>query len=380
MWDDFAAGVEMGYGSHGTQLPPWVVGITSAISAQAIQDYNRAVEVAANVVAPTAPAPPTMPPPTLPPPVSPPATTSTPPATPPAPTPRAVEGELLRRPGPSSVIWEDYGDLPDYDPWEGLEDRIKDRRAIDVAVERIAPVVRRLGRVLGPIGGIFDIAIPSELGSGELSTEDMIEQVLRDAEQSREPVFPPPPSPPLPPMPSPSIPPPSFPQPETSWPAPIPSPMPLPMPLPLPSPPVTGRQPRPSTPSTTSTGPASATPPWWQLISRTIPRAASRTRSFTWPSVSGLTSSPSWPSPSQPSASGAPSPATTTGAQPSARQLTEFQRSGLTSTPTQTRERRCECKPKRKKARKCRTRLQVVWKSGPNKGKAAGTRCASWVK
>lgn len=46
-------------------------------------------------------------------------------------------------------------------------------------------------------------------------------------------------------------------------------------------------------------------------------------------------------------------------------------------------ERRCRCekckKPKRGKPRKCLERAQVVWRSGSNKGKVAGTRCVRFA-
>jgi hypothetical protein len=82
-------------------------------------------------------------------------------------------------------------------------------------------------------------------------------------------------------------------------------------------------------------------------------------------------------------------PPRTVGADPltTPRGLTSFQPQVLGSAPprvrTRQRTKQCECdepKRKRQKRRKCRTRVGVVWASGPKKGQPAGTRCTQWEK
>lgn len=172
--------------------------------------------------------------------------------------------------------------------------------------------------------------------------------------------------------------------------APAPKAVPWPISTPTPGPqgspaktskPTTGSAPRPASLST---------PMWSALLSSLLGRRRRSTR-FTDPltqpfadtAVGSLTPgatlvTPSAPAVAGPSASPTPSasapfasPSSLTGT------LTSSGAPPFSRTATRTREchcRKCNDKP-RKKPRKCFARGQLVWASGPKKGKPAGSRC-----
>lgn len=380
----FTFGVDMGYGQIGPDLPPWVVGIQTAISANAVAEYERQLAAVPTALPPVIAPPSTMPPASLP---SPPMGPAAPP--PGGAAPGGAYGGSAPRPvpGPAGGGWS----------WDVYR-REAERAARDSAKRQRAPrvprpvviegeVLQRAGRTVGGvilrgigrvIPGIGGVIFPSELGSGELTPEDMIEQVLREARDVPEPILPTGAQPSLPPIPQPSMPAPPIPQPEMQWPSP-PSSVHTP-PLPMPSPPTSAPpQPMPtrtrSTTRTRSPVPSSLQPePWWRLISRTMTRAVPRLSTNTSQRFATPTSS----------ASSATDPLT----RAITSSLTGLQSSTLSSAPprvrTRTRQRECQCdhgKKRRKKSeRECRQRYNVVWASGPKKGKVAGTRCAQWSK
>jgi len=246
--------------------------------------------------------------------------------------------------------------------------------AIRQAGRVIEGVAERVGvRGLGPIGAIIGAAIPAgELGSGEMIPGF-------DA-----------------PMPAP----PDFPVPVIEQPAPLPLPEPPWTNLPPPAP----SQPVP-TPTSTASGPAGtstptpaprpgpvATPtlrtvPWWRLISGAILGSSpTPTRGpLTWPS-STVGAPPPSPAPATNTTSSTATPTPIPTPSPTGNPLTGFNPQVASSAPpalrTRTRTRECRCDPerkKRKKPRECTARGQLVWASGPKKGKPAGSRCIAFV-
>jgi hypothetical protein len=198
---------------------------------------------------------------------------------------------------------------------------------------------------------------------------------------------------PLPPA-SPSVPRevPRFPAPSTSPAPPVPPsgeppwriaspPNPATAPSPVPAPPF--GQPAPSRRSSRARVPGGSPTSWplnlpglllgsaaLSLLQRN--RAASSSFPLQWVSPSPTPAPGSLPSPFP---SVVPSPLTQPGALP----LTGFNANPLPFAQAETARDRCHCpKPKRKKARKCGVRGNVVWQSGPKKGQLAGTRCVTW--
>lgn len=172
-----------------------------------------------------------------------------------------------------------------------------------------------------------------------------------------------------------------------------PSPWPIatPTPSPVNTPSSTG-QPTTGTGSSTTTTPAPTAPPaassvpWWNLLSAAVQSRARRQRASL-----GATNYLTTPSPtqtSQPTTSGTPT--TSTPSAPSTpisptEPLTSINTRAANSAPprqrTRTRTRECHCDPKpkrRKPARECNARGQLVWASGPKKGRPAGSRCVSF--
>jgi len=157
--------------------------------------------------------------------------------------------------------------------------------------------------------------------------------------------------------------------------------------------PATGTpQKQPSRPSPTMPSPVMTTPNWGRLARQwtdVLSRARARARA---PSSQRFIDPLTQPFADTPM----PSPATTPSAaidvgtssvpSSSSSPLTSPQASPLSSRPpprsptrTRTKEDRCHCKTKpRKKARECGARGQLMWVSGPKKGKPAGSRCVSF--
>jgi len=305
------------------------------------------------------------------------------PGQPPVENPRNARPE---RPGPAGGGWSD-------EVYRREIERIREdiaRRFPDVE-RSVWGIVSGIGRRIG--GVIGGIMIPGELGSGELTPEQVrnIERALEQAERERavgdrmlqevydrhwpQPIeLPPPQMPPPLPMPEPrpvALP---VPDPVVSG-APAPSPTPAPAPV---------RTPRPTRPARRAWPPIISgllgrllTPGGTiqQDLSRFMPQEL-------MPDVPTPTTTPTpVPVPNVPTTPNPGTPATPSQPTP----LTPFEPQVLGSSPprvrTRTRQRECECDPpkrKRQKRRKCRTRANVVWASGPKKGKFAGTRCIDW--
>lgn len=88
--------------------------------------------------------------------------------------PPPLEGEVIKR-TPTRRVFED---------WDDAFDERTGPRVIEGEASRVGGrIIRRAGRILGPIGGILDVLIPSGLDSGELTPEQMIEDVLEQAEE-----------------------------------------------------------------------------------------------------------------------------------------------------------------------------------------------------
>lgn len=372
-------------------------------------------------VAPVAPPPPVqLPPPTLPPPVVPPVSTVPPPAVPPPPTVGPVT------PTAPPILEEIDRSIEEAARRAQADSGIRRGAGRVVEGSLVKAGARVAARVLGPLGSVASIFFPERLGSGELSAEDMIEQVLRDAEDVPEPTFGEEVAraggvaigglvlggqvvvdvlgrDPVGPIfgddaaedvrvrdvPQPRILEPSIRQPA---PLPLPSPPVTNLPRPIP-PPATERQvSRQSSPRTrpNSTQGAIATPNFSLLgllgalgastrrSSMTLPRTRSTPfvdpltmpRALTETTTSSRTSS----------SSSSSSPTTSPLAQP----LTGLQPQGLSSrpptrTPTRTRTRECEPQ-KRKPKRKCLASAPLQWAGGPRKGQSAGSRCYSFAK
>jgi hypothetical protein len=263
------------------------------------------------------------------------------------------------------------------------------------------PIWGIISRVGGVIGGIL---WPTEMGSGELTPEQQregreryerneaeqiareraeLERRIEDLEVARERAWPTPEPVPLPPMPAPQ---------------PVPLPLPLPLPSPAPSP-TAAPQPRfPDEPILDTSQ--------WQLprfpqrSRQTAPRAWRMTNTVPQitntptPTTPTTPSSPPFPTPAPTPTPTLPQPSPPTLAHPSPPftdpltqnpSLTGFNPQLLgsappaTRTPSRSRECQCDPKPKKKKQRrKCAVRGDVVWASGPNKGKRAGSRCITF--
>lgn len=282
-------------------------------------------------------------------------------------------------------------------------------RVIEGSLARTAG--RVAARVLGPLGSVASIFFPERLGSGEISIEDMLEQVRRETEDLPEPSFGQDvaraggvaiggivlggqvvldvlrggPTGPIfgddaaEEVRVRDVPQPRIPEPRISQPSPLGLPSPPVASLPRPSP----AAPRPSR----ATAPRSqtVTPPLGSPLdllgllgalgsstrrsSLTVPRTSSRTSTAVDPLTLPRTSLVS---------------DTLTTTQPLGQPLTGLQPQLLSSRPptrtgTRTRTRECECKPKRKaKPRKCRARAPLRWAGGPKKGQSAGSRCYSF--
>lgn len=216
--------------------------------------------------------------------------------------------------------------------------------------------------------------------------EDALEELLKRPVTPRLPA-------PLPPLPMPEpvrIPEPAprglqvpRPQPVPSLPPPPPpdvpkeiTPWPVPDAMPLPDANSARTAPRPSsTPAPSPRVPqprALATPAWWPVLAGLATWLLRRNSTRTpwaelWPAATP-SPSPSPPSP-QPSPAPVPSPMPGPG-------LTPLNTQSARSPP---RNRRCHCSPKKRKPpRECTTRGQLIWASGPKKGKPAGSRCVNF--
>lgn len=388
-------------------------------------------------VAPSVPSPVVVTP-SLPPPVSPPVVSPPPPVAAPQPEPFRPTG------GPAS------GGTAYESQRARVERVMRDtarRRAAPRAVEKVieGEILRRgagaIGRaILGPLGGvIWGIVAPGELGSGEVSPEELkrnrererirreqgesiLSEIGRDIfrggaiggagivigggvlieEIGRR----------LPPIPLPDpradeppvkveVPRVEIPVPDVRQPSPLPLPEPAVPPIATPLPrPAVPRMPqpapakRPRTAAPPAPAPAQFPQPLGSIFGQTglggaLARSAltrPRSRQLTQPFTQPFTSTASIPQVDVSSSLGIPQavsqPIPTT--PPLTSPLTGFQTQVLGSSPprlrTRTRTRECQCDPKpRKPKRECRASASVVWAGGPNKGKIAGRRCYSFV-
>lgn len=364
---------------------------------------------------PPAPTPTPTPTPAPAPPISPPVAT-------PSPTPAPSPGPASGGTSPESY----RGQVE-----RVMRDTAKRRGAARVAEKVLeGEILRRgagaIGRaILGPIGAIFGAAIPSELGSGEVSPDELERNRARERERQIEEesiiseigrdIFRGgaiggagivigggvivdellkrglPRTIPLPddvgdePPVSVEVPRVDIPASVISQPSPLPLPTPPTSPLPMPSPPPSSsRSPRTSSIPRAARLPAPAasvlTQPWPLL--GLLTGSQTRRSALTRPRTALFT---------EPGAAIATQPATSvslispTSALPTTADLTGFQAQVLGSSPprigTRTRTRECQCEPKRKKpARKCRARAPVKWAGGPKIGQLAGTRCISFER
>jgi len=279
---------------------------------------------------------------------------------------------------------------------------------------------RWIGRgILGPIGGVIDVATPSDLGSGELEPGEMIEDVLRQSEEETdrvqdilndigrdiargggiiaaggvigggivldqigrlppvidvgdEPVL-------VKDVPRPEIPAPVFKQPSLPGGQRVPqTSLPLPPPARMPSR-SSQTVPQSKRVGSPSRFPAPTAPPMsnvWGIVAQSLGsalRGSTRRSSLTLPRSTALNrlqdTIATQPATSAPPISG----------------LTSFNPQVLTSSSapprlrTRTRQDECNCEPKRKrKPRKCRASAPLTWAGGPRKGQSAGSRCYSF--
>lgn len=274
----------------------------------------------------------------------------------PIPTPRSSP----RGPGPASGgwSWEVYRQMAERVIRDTVKRAGSAARSAPVIIE--GEVVRRGGSVLGPIGAVIGgIAVPGELGSGTLPPDELYR---------------------APEIPAPTI--------EQPAPLPLPEPEPWPISTPSPSSPSpTAPAPQPSSSPAPSPRPVrtpTATNPLFRfapLIGSLIPRSRlTRPQAFSIPSPS-VTSSTSSPTSTSTFVDPLTPISTPTGAPLTGPQASVASSAPpITPTRTRTREDRCKCKPKkRKKSRECSARGQLVWASGPKKGKPAGSRCYAFV-
>lgn len=336
--------------------------------------------------------------------------TETPAPAPPGNPPVGLPPGPATRPGIPSGGWS----------WDEYAKRAA-RAVKDTATRK--GIGRAIGRrLLGPIGVIIDVLTPNQLGNDDWATpsgppapepsigEDIARAggiiglgtaigvgVIIDELGNLPPAIPPLGDDELVGVvvPRVEIPAPVITQPEVPWPSPTPPTIPSPS-TPAPSTPTASA---PSPAATGAPAPASAPlpggfspstiAPWSALLSAIIvSRNRQRTRS-PWPDIfpPALTSSP-LPSAPSPLQSALPVPSATlvpTTTAPGSTPLTAFQPAVSSSAPptmrtrTRTRECHCDSKPKkRRKPRECTTRGQLVWASGPKKGKPAGTRCVTF--
>lgn len=307
---------------------------------------------------------------------------------PPREVPEAIEGEVIPRP---SRGFERYGDLPDEDDYiDAVYGEIARRRRTvegEVLRERLPPNPRP-GRSSerGPFGSRRqgEVVIvgrrppqpPVAIGGVPVRFPRPDVRVITNPPPLPLPRAPQPPRPPrveLPRPPTPTIPTPQPPPMRVPVPSPLPAPLPAPAPMPAPAPPTTPRS------QTTTPGrslPQQLARVLLGALSRATPRSSytlgELARQFAQP-VTGAVDNPltvTAPDTVIPSPAPLPQPLTALNAASAS--------FSPPRTPTRTRTRECHCddKPrKRSKRRPCVARGQLVWASGPKKGKPAGSRC-----
>lgn len=285
--------------------------------------------------------------------------------------------DVYRRPAPSSPTPSDVlrrgAAERDRILREAAQQAARDtaiRSGAAVVIEGIARAVTRRG--LPP--GIRDVLFPETLAPGTISTE---EAITRGLPQIPEPVITQPPPLPLPSPPAPEMTPP---WPQTTTPAPLPTSTPAPSPSSRSTPP-------PATPATVPARSAigQLAGLWTSVLRRRSGISWPWREPFTDPLTQMFADTARVYGTSTPSTTKGPgsgtSPAGAVGSNP----LTGSNVATLswspprTPTRTRTREDRCDCKPKkRKKARDCNVRGNLMWVSGPKKGKPAGSRCVNF--
>lgn len=304
---------------------------------------------------------------------------------PPREVPEAIEGEVIPRP---TRGFERYGDLGDAEDdyidavygeiarrrrtveGEVLRDRIPPNPRPGRSSERGPFGSRRQGEVV--IVGRRPPQPPVAIGGVPVRFPRPDVRVVTNPPRLPLPRAPQPPRPPsveIPRPPLPTIPQPQPPQMRVPAPAPLPAPAPAPMPVPAP----------PTTPRSQTTTPGRSRLP--EQLARVLLGALSRSTprsSFTLGTIARQFVNPA---PSTPGMTNTPTPGVTATPIPTPG-LTPFNTPSASfsppSTPTRTRTRECHCddKPKKRKPRRrCDARGQLVWASGPKKGKPAGSRC-----
>lgn len=282
--------------------------------------------------------------------------------------PREVEGELLER---TVRIWEDYGDIQvPRRMGRDIEGELARNPRPGRSSQRGPFGTRRQGEIV--IVGRRPPRPPITIGGVEVKMTRRGEVITRTTR------------PPLPiplPRPAPTRPPrfeiPRPPRMEVPRVPPLPSPTAFPPPVVRPaptSPPVPA--PAPSAPAPRTTGQSQRTRARALsglpriLLSALFSRSTPRSR-LTLPQFAAATGAPSSPLP-MPTPLPLPLPLPLTSLNTITASFSP------PSTPTRTRTRECHCddRPKKpKKRRPCEARGQLVWASGPKKGKPAGSRC-----
>jgi len=238
------------------------------------------------------------------------------------------------------------------------------RSGASIVIEGIARAVVR-GIPIPVIRAGREILEPGVLGPG---TVPLPEQISRSIPRDMpEPVIVQPPPLPLPSPPVPEITPP--------WPAQTTQPQPQPQPSSVPSPTLPSPAPSPS-PRPAAIGQLASL--WTNVIRGSNATQWPWRQPFTDPLTQTFAdSTPRVYGASSPSIK-APAGTPAAGTNPLTGSNTWLVQSSPPRTPTRTRTRtsECNCKPKRrKKSRDCNVRGNLMWVSGPKKGKPAGSRC-----